>query len=167
MKKSNVLLTGYKARKSIVLTLLANISSPVEQFLFTNDFNKIEKEVQKCFQDNNYDYVIMFGRKPRIKQIAIEVESKIKIEIFKTNFPLEEYLSFLKEEKINYKLSKHPGNSYCNYAYFHVLKYIYENNLDTKVIFIHVPFSKNFHELNEFTNAMDDYIKQKLLKEKK
>lgn len=163
----NILLTGYKAQKSIVLTLLDKIKSPVEKFLFTNNFNKIEQEVKKCLQNKNQDYIIMFGRKPRIKQIAIEMESRIENEIFKTNFPLEAFALFLKENKLNFRLSRSPGNSYCNYAYFHMLKYIYENNLSTKVIFIHIPFAKNFCELDKFAQTLDYYIKKYLYKEKR
>ena len=42
-----ILLTGYKARTSVVQTLLAKITGEYDMFLFTNRFVTIQKEVGK------------------------------------------------------------------------------------------------------------------------
>ncbi len=156
-----ILLTGYKARTSVVQTLLAKITGEYDMFLFTNRFVTIQKEVGKLFQKNKYDYVILFGRKPRIKRIFVELEANGNYEKFSTNFPLEELFSIFNEKKIGYKTSVHPGNSYCNCAYYHVLKYVYDNHCNTKVVFIHIPFAGNFKEINEVAEGISLYLARK------
>lgn len=155
-----ILLTGYKARTSVVQTLLAKITGTCDMFLFTNSFATIQKEVVKLFQKNHYDYVILFGRKPRIKSPFVELEANKNHETFSINFPLDELFSIFNEKNILYKTSVHPGNSYCNCAYYHVLKYIYENYCNTKVVFIHIPFAKNFKEMNLFAEGISLFLEK-------
>ena len=60
--------------------------------------------------------------------------------------------------KYNIKLSQNPGTSYCNNLYFNALKYIKENNLNTKMLFIHVPMLKNISDIDVLIAYFESYI---------
>lgn len=152
MKQNKVLLTGFKkAHKNDVSSsaiLLDRLSEKYEKFLFTNDYTTIIWEIDALFEDQKYDYIIMFGQKPLIKGLAIETMCKQKKDYLKTNFPLEKLLTILDKNKITYRISQNPGTSYCNFAYYNVLKCLEVRKIDTKVIFIPVPFRENFEEFD-------------------
>lgn len=159
MKQSRILFTGFKkAHKNDVNSsaiLLDKISNQFSKFLFTNDYTTIIDEIDKLFEKENYDYVIMFGQKPLIKSLSVEVICKNKNSIIKTNFPLKKLLDVLKENNIAYKISQNPGTSYCNFAYYNVLKCLEAREWNTKVIFIHVPCKDNFRELEKFVKVIN------------
>lgn len=159
MRQNRILFTGFKNTSSA--TLLGMLSSAYSRFLFTNDYSTINDEIGKLFLKEEYDYVIMFGQKPLIKQLSIEIICKQMQDVLETNFPLEELMYYLKKNNISYKISRNPGTSYCNYAYYHVLKYLNSTEKQTKVIFIHVPYKKNFIEFNKLVKI----INQKEIKE--
>lgn len=155
--QSKVLLTGYKNGsrydRSTSKMLIEKIIN-YDTFLFSNDFNKIIEEV-KSVASKNYDYILMFGHKPIIKKLLVEVECSIGNDYKFTNFPLKIILNLFKSNNIDYKLSETPGNSYCNFAYYQMLKYIEENELGTKVIFIHIPYKDNFIQFDEVVNVLN------------
>lgn len=159
MKRNRIIFIGFKkAHKNDVSSsaiLLDKISNKYEKFLFTNDYTTIIDEIDKLFLKEKYDYVIMFGQKPLIKRLSIEVICKQKKNILETNFPLKNLLNVLEENNITYKISKNPGTSYCNFAYYNVIKCLRVRDMHTKVIFIHVPYKENFVELDSFVKVIN------------
>lgn len=158
MRQNRILFTGFKNpsrnienSSAILLEMISNVYS---KFLFTNDYSTIKSEIKRVFK-KEYDYVIMFGQKPLLKQLSIEIMCKQKQNILETNFLLEELLCFFKENQISYKISRNPGTSYCNYAYYYVLKYLNSVRKRTKVIFIHVPYKKNFIEFDKLVKMIN------------
>ena len=149
MKQNKILLTGFKATrfdKSASKVFLEQINN-YDKYLFSNNYDNINREI-KLLQLEKYDYVFMFGQKPVIKRLTIEIDAK-KDNILNTNFQVEAFIEELINNNISYRLSHNPGNSYCNHAYYKVLEFIKANNLKTKVIFIHIPYIKNFVEMNK------------------
>ncbi len=140
MRQNRVLLTGFKKAhkndKSCSTTLIDKVSNQYSKFLFTNDYTTIIQEIDALFETKKQDYVIMFGQKPLIKSLAIEVMCKQKKNFLKTNFPLEKLLAILDKNKITYRISQNPGTSYCNFAYYNVLKCLEVREIDTKVILL-------------------------------
>lgn len=159
MRQSRILFTGfkkpYKNGESSSAFLLDKISDEYDKFLFTNDYTTIIYEIDELFEKEKYDYVIMFGQKPLIKRLSIEVKCKKKKEVLETNFPLKKLLTILDEKNIAYKISENPGVSYCNFAYYNTLKCLQVRGYKTKVIFIHVPFIDNFVELEKFIKIVN------------
>lgn len=49
-------------------------------------------------------------------------------------------------------ISNDAGNYLCNNLYFHALKYIEDNKLKAKMIFIHIPKIKNISSIEELSN---------------
>lgn len=158
MTRSKVLLTGYQGGKgdlSTTETLLDKVSIDCDKFLFTNDFDSIKEEVAELIL-KDYDYIIMFGQKPVIKNLSVEIECFFNNEYEYTNFPLRMILNPLKKYNIDYEVKESPGNSYCNFAYYQVLKQVESHKLKTKVIFIHVPHLKNFVEFDKVVNMINE-----------
>ncbi len=153
MKQNRVLFTGFKNSSAAIL--LNKISTSYEKFLFTNDYTTIIYEIDELFDKEKYDYVIMFGPKPLIKSLAIEKICKHKKNYLETNFPIEKLTNILSENNIAYKISENPGTSYCNFAYYNVLKCLEVRGFKTKVIFVHVPYIDNFVELEKVVKAIN------------
>lgn len=64
--------------------------------------------------------------------------SKIKEDIEKTGFKVY--------------ISEDAGNFLCNNLYYHGLKYIKENNINCKMIFIHIPKIENISNIDLLAN---------------
>lgn len=122
--------------------MLDNIKTLDENKLYLrNSFITSVKQLQKKIKLDNYDLIVSFGQAPLEQDnIRIEVVGKNTTEIYESDFDY----SKLKEklEKNNYKtdVSRDAGNYYCNNIFFNGLKYIKENDLKCKMIFIHIPF---------------------------
>lgn len=46
-------------------------------------------------------------------------------------------------EKIEVRISDHAGTSFCNALYWNRLDYIHNRKVKTKMLFLHIPFSRN------------------------
>jgi len=57
------------------------------------------------------------------------------------------------------KLSHNAGTSFCNRLYWNCLQYITENKLETKMVFVHMPFAKNIREFELFRERMFAVVK--------
>ncbi len=157
MKQSRILLTGFEPPKNGVSPakeLLEQVDSH-EVFFFSNDFNLIKEEAD-TITNSHYDYIIMFGGKPVIKRVLIEIEAKEGKNKLFTNTPLNLILDELNASNISYAISQNAGNSYCNYAYYQTLKSVFDNKLDTKVIFIHIPSLNNFVDMKKVINKLNN-----------
>lgn len=158
-----ILVTGFKSGRNELNSSEVLLKKLVgcDTFLFSNDYTKIYHEVSAIIFENPYDIVLMFGQKPLLKRLAIEVQSKQKKEFLKTNFPLDSFVEELEQNQILYKISESPGTSYCNFAYYNLMKGSSVNGLDTKILFIHVPFLENFVQKEEFICFLNQWIRLK------
>ncbi len=138
----NILYTAFNGKDNSSKILLDNIKTLDENKLYLrNSFITSVKQLQKKIKLDNYDLIVSFGQAPLEQDnIRIEVVGKNITEIYESDFDY----SKLKEklEKNNYKtdVSRDAGNYYCNNIFFNGLKYIKENDLKCKMIFIHIPF---------------------------
>lgn len=158
MKQNKILLTGFKkAYENDISTskiLLDKVNNNYDKFLFTNDFNIIKEEAKEIVKQD-YDYIIMLGQKPKIKDLVIEIECHNEEGSLYTNFPLELILKPLKDNKINYHIRETIGDYYCNYAYYELLKNLEETGINTKVIFIHIPYINNFNNISKVIEILN------------
>ena len=63
-----------------------------------------------------------------------------------------------KENNINFLVSKNAGNYLCNNIYYEGLKYIKENDLKTKMIFIHVPSANQNYDLDKLAQVISRFL---------
>lgn len=156
---SNLLLTSFKGKtnSSNLISKKIRTSKVIDKLELTNSFITSEIELLKKIKDN-YEYIISFGQKPAINNICIEIFARKNETTLKTNFPYEKLKSFLNDKKIAFTISEDAGSYLCNNIYFEGLNYIYENNLKTKMVFIHVPVLNQSYKFNELSKLLSEFI---------
>ena len=158
MKLNKILYTGFKkidAKDISCSFLLLERLHTKRCFFFTNDFASIDNEVEKILEED-WNVIVMFGQKPIVKNLRIEKCAYSGDEILYSNFDLSKLERVLQEKNIDYKLSTNPGTSYCNHAYYRMLANIKSMNLNTKVVFIHIPYVDNFRQMDEVVNLLNE-----------
>lgn len=151
-----ILLTAFAGKTNTSKLLLDSIQAADKQLL-TNSFVSSEKQMLTAIQKVNPDFLIAFGQKPKVSCIYIESQAR-KNNVFKTNFDYFGLLESLNKCDIEYKLSDNAGHYLCNHVYYESLKYIKENNLCTRAIFIHVPCEKHFDNFTTVSNWLNKYV---------
>ena len=73
-----------------------------------------------------------------------------------TKYDFTELKNYL-DEYFTVKISENAGNYLCNNIYYNGLKYIYEQKLITKMIFLHISLIKNI-DIKYFSNIITKYI---------
>ena len=157
MNNNYVLVCGFKGDNNTAKLILDKINTNNKLYL-ENDFDLSVKQLFDLM-NNNYDYIIMLGQKPKVKSLYIETQGSINNDIVMTNYNvngLEKCFSYL-DYKVT--ISHNAGNYLCNNIYYHCLKYINRNLLNTKAVFLHVPTIKNIFDIDKFSKDLSDYIK--------
>lgn len=182
-EKLKVLLTGFSHNASEVLVTefkkSNTIDLDVDTFIFKPRYKSISKNLEKLLSNCNYDLVILTGLKSKAQNLTLEPIArnaiykkggviKIDQESFETltsNLNIAYITS-----KVNFTFSiesiESIGLVFCNYLYFKALSYIIRYNLDTKVIFIHIPNFDNLDltlqlkSLSSFIEAVIPVVKE-------
>lgn len=159
MRQNKVLYTGFKKRNErdtcSSLELLNRLDDK-DIFLFTNNFNAIQKEVSEVLK-TDWDEIVMFGQKPVTKKLYIERCAKREGRKLTTNWNLTDLEKLLNSKDVDFRYSDDAGNSFCNYAYFEVLSQVKAKDFGTKVIFIHIPYVKNFRQFEDVVDILNEY----------
>lgn len=143
----NILLTSFSGTSSEILVKKADYKSLIlpndkildAQILFT------EMDLQ------SYSYIFSFGQKPNIKdKIYLETTARNGNGSITTDFAYGELVGIFKSQHIPVQISDNAGTSFCNALYWNALKYIRNKRLETKMIFLHIPFLKNIKEPDAF-----------------
>lgn len=150
----NILYTAFNGKTNSSKVLLDSIESDNKLYLknsFTTSVNQLYKELN----NKKYDFIISFGQASLDRDtVKIETTANGKMQ-YKTNYDYKDLESVLKKE-FSVLISKDAGNYLCNNIYYHGLKYIEENGLNTKMIFIHIPKLKNISDINNLSNIFND-----------
>jgi pyroglutamyl-peptidase len=148
--KEIILCTGFKGNKNSSKVLLDNISRSIDLncLYIDNDFLKSEIQLKDKMEEKKYDLIFAFGQKPVIKTIYIEKTGTNGSEKLETNYNYIVLKIFL-EKYFRIKISENAGKYLCNNIYYKGLKYIFDNKLKTKIIFIHIPYLNNI-DINFF-----------------
>ncbi|MBE5819778.1 MAG: hypothetical protein E7310_03020 [Clostridiales bacterium] len=154
----NILYTAFNGKYNSSKILLDNIKISDENKLYLrNSFITSVKQLQKKIKLDNYDLIVSFGQLPLEQDnIRIEIVGKEQTEIYESDFDYSQLKEKL--EKNNYKteVSRDSGNYYCNNIFFNGLKYIKENNLKCKMIFIHIPFIDKIGNIEELSKLFNE-----------
>lgn len=156
---SNILLTCFKGKTNASKALLDKIrtNKSVDKAELTNSFETSVKELNEKLK-NNYKYVISFGQKPSAKEVLIELLANKNDTALKTNFPKERIEAFFKNNKINFSISNDAGRYLCNNIYYEGLNYIKQNELDTKMIFMHIPSMNHSFDFDQLAHGISECI---------
>lgn len=152
----NILLTAFCNSSAEVL--LQDIKSYKTLFL-PNDKIKDSQILIDVVASKNFDYVISFGQRPNIKnKVHIETTAKAGDYHIDTNFDCEKFNQLFAGKGVVSKISHNAGTSYCNQLYLNGLKYISANSLETKMVFVHIPYLKNITDFDCFRKQIFEVI---------
>ena len=151
MTGKRILLTAFCGTSAELLVKGAELNLKYKVLYLPNDKIKDSELLIDALQQEQFDYVISFGQRPNIKD-KVHIESRArKSELgLETAFDCEKLKCTMEQVGLSVKLSCNAGTSYCNELYWNGLRYIEENRLDTKMVFVHVPFEKNISNAEEF-----------------
>ena len=154
-------------QKKFLLTAFRNTSADLllkgmknyKTLLLPNDKVKDSEKLIHAINSGAYEYIISFGQRPNIKnKVHIETtarEGKFQID---TNFDYERLKQLFEEKGLVVKISHNAGTSFCSKLYLNGLMYITQNNLDVKMIFMHIPFIKNIEDMEMFRQQVFEVI---------
>ena len=154
-----ILIAGFEGNDNSAKILLDNIKEEcnIDVLYLENDFNISRTQIEEKLLQT-YDYVLIFGQKPKTKGIYLENNAIIEGNDLKTDY----YYGVLREnlENSNYKVvsSSDAGNYLCNNVFFRALNFKQINNLKTKIAFVHIPTIDNIEDMNKLSNTILNYI---------
>ena len=152
----NVLLTAFC--NSSAELLLKNVKN-YKTLILPNDKIKDSEKLIDVISSEKFDYVISFGQRPNIKdKVHIETTAKDGDYHIATDFDCEKLNHLFARKGMVSKISHNAGTSYCNQLYLNGLKYICTNALDTKMIFIHIPYEKNITDFDSFSKQIFEVL---------
>ena len=142
----NVLYTAFNGKSNSSKILLDAITASDKLYL-KNSFNTSVIQLINKIKDNNYDLVVSLGQAP-IEKDTIKIETRASMEdYYETNYDFYKLKSNI-EKDFKVIISDNAGNYLCNNVYYYGLKFINENKLNTKMIFIHIPKISNISHIN-------------------
>ena len=154
-----ILIAGFKGDDNSAKILLDYIKKVCnEDILYLeNDFEISSKQIEEKLLEN-YDNVLIFGQKPNTTNIYFENNAILEGKKIVTDY----YYGALKENLEQYAyqvMSSYDAGKYlCNNVFFRALNFKQENNLKSKIAFIHIPTIDNIEDMNRLSNSIKDYI---------
>ena len=127
--------------------------------IFDNDKIASVSQLEKALQTVIYRYIFSFGQRPLIKnKIHMENRALVGGEVLDTSFDTAKLKEAFEDCGISVKVSNNAGTSYCNNIYFHGMKMLAEKYLNTKMVFIHIPYMKNISRSADFFKSIEKAI---------
>ncbi len=154
--------------KKVLLTAFQGTSSEllVQSCKYTTLLlpgNKVQdaETLFSLLQEESFDYIIGFGQRANIKnKVHIETTARNDKNSISTGVDVERLRDLFVRNGIFAKISNNAGTSYCNRIYWNGLTYIAERKLDTKMVFVHIPFGKNIEDMKLFRDGILRTIKE-------
>lgn len=106
------------------------------------------EQLKESIEEKHPDTIISFGQRPKVDCIYYRNQAKKEV-VLHSNYDISGLLGSLLKSGIKHRISENAGNYLCNHIHNEGLKYIRENELDIKMVFIHIPVIKNFIEFDE------------------
>lgn len=147
-----ILYTAFNGQDNSSKILLDKITAESNDKLYLR--NSFDTSVTQLINKiKNYELIISFGQAPLDKDtIKIEVIGTKEKDLYKTNFNYSKIKEDIEKTGFKVYISEDAGNFLCNNIYYHGLKYIKENNVNCKMIFIHIPKIENISNIDLLAN---------------
>ncbi len=147
-----ILYTAFNGQDNSSKILLDKITAEnIDKLYLRNSFDTSVKQLINKIK--NYELIISFGQAPLDKDlIKIEVIGKKENTLYKTDFNYLKIKEDIENTGFKVYISEDAGNFLCNNLYYHGLKYIKENNINCKMIFIHIPKIENLSDVDLLAN---------------
>lgn len=155
MKK--VLFTAFQGTSSQLLVQ----SSKYTTLLLPSNRLKDAETLFSLLQNEDFDYIISFGQRANIKnKVHIETTGRNENNCISTGVDVDHLRDLFMKNGIFAKVSHNAGTSYCNSIYWNGLTYIVNHKLNTKMVFVHIPFRKNIENMERFREGVFQAIKE-------
>lgn len=159
MTENKILLTAFCGTSAELLVKGVEPNFFDKVLYLPNDKIKDSELLTEALKQEQFDYVISLGQRPNIKdKVHIETRARKGDLCIETVFDCEKLKNMLEQSGLSAKLSCNAGTSFCNELYWNGLKYMEENRLNTKMVFLHVPFEKNISDVEEFRRKLFCHI---------
>ncbi len=152
-----VLLAGFMGDNNSAKVILDKCSARLPKLYLENDSNTCASQMQAAVVEH-YDLILILGQKPDVKAVYIERMGRSSTSEFQTSFDFSDFAQHLKASGYSVKISDNAGNYLCNHVYYHGLKDIYETNIPTEMLFVHIPYLKNILDTAHLADAFTDYL---------
>ena len=145
-----ILYTAFNGKSNSSKILLDNIIVEEDNKLYLkNSFKTSVEQLSNKLKKDMYDLIISFGQAPIDKE-TIKIETRGNgIDYFETDYDYNNLKKLFEKNGFNVVISKDAGNYLCNNIYYNGLKYIRENNLKCKMIFVHIPQIDNINDIKK------------------
>lgn len=143
-----ILYTAFNGQDNSSKILLDKITvKNTDKLYLRNSFDTSVKQLINKIK--NHELIISFGQAPLDKDtIKIEIIGKKENTLYKTDFNYSKIKEDIEKTGFKVYISEDAGNFLCNNLYYNGLKYIKENNLNCKMIFIHIPKIENLSDVD-------------------
>lgn len=148
-----ILYTAFNGKSNSSKILLDNIIAEKDNKLYLrNSFKTSVEQLSNKIKKNEYDLIISFGQ-AQLDKGTIKIETRGNgIDYFDTDYDYNNLKKLFDENGFNTIISNDAGTYFCNNIYYNGLKYIRENNLKCKMIFIHIPQIDNIDDIRKISN---------------
>ena len=153
LQVKRILISGFEGNDNSSKILLDKIQCKNKLYL-ENDFRVSEQQLKIESSKKTYDKIIIFGQKPLIKKIYIEICAKKESEIYNTNYNYSKLEYYLTNNNYKSMISNDAGNYLCNNIYFYALGLL----KNSEIIFIHIPTLKNIEDIDNLANIFSRYV---------
>ena len=156
-----ILFAGFEGDNNSAKILLDKLSQKenIEKLYLKNNFEKCASQIITYIQKNKYEVIIAFGQKSLIKSIYLERYGCIDEQKYETTLEYEPFKELLTNQGYKVKVSNDAGSYLCNHVYGIGLRYIEQQKINIRYIFIHIPVIKNLTNINALVNVFDEYGK--------
>ncbi len=138
---------------------LGELVNDSEVLILENNRERCVNQLYAMLKSNRFKFIIMFGQKPVIKdKIYMERQAKADGEVLVTDCDLSSFVKYLTKQDYVIKESDNAGTSFCNWIYYHGMKYVREHGLVTKVQFIHIPVLGNVSDFSKLVNDFNQAL---------
>lgn len=157
-----VLIGGFRGSTNSSKIIIDKITSDniLEKLYLVNSFETSKNQLEDILQNQEYDLIIMFGQKPKVNSLYLECQACIRGNILITNHKYDSLEKMLTGSGFTTVISNNAGNYLCNHIFYIGLKHIQDNNLNTKMIFIHTPSVNNIESIDSLAHVFSTYVNQ-------
>lgn len=154
-----ILIAGFEGEDNSAKILLDNMKEECNQdtLYLENDFEVSSNQIEEKLLQN-YDYVLIFGQKPNTKSIYLENNAFLDGTKLETDYYYGVLRKNLESNNYNVLSSCDAGNYLCNNVFFRALSFKQNNNLKTKIAFIHIPTIDNIGGIELLASTILNYI---------
>jgi pyroglutamyl-peptidase len=155
-----VLVSGFRGNTNSAKLIVDKIESKnvLEKLYLVNSFETSKNQLEDKLKKEKYDLIIAFGQRPNVKSINLEKKACIDGNELITNYDYNKLEKLLEDSGFTAEISNNAGKYLCNHIFYTGLMYIRQNNLNTKMIFIHIPSMKNIKNIDYLAAIFSRYI---------